>query len=86
MIYRYNQEFDPPAPVIDVTIKGVVRSRPQVTLSALIDTGSDFTAVPKSLVEQLDLYPLGVSLLKMLRHKQKLSPFMAYNYIYPLKI
>ncbi|MFZ1400152.1 MAG: hypothetical protein WAS33_24830, partial [Candidatus Promineifilaceae bacterium] len=34
----------------------VVHSRPRVTLPALLDTGSDFTAVPTGLVSRLRLY------------------------------
>jgi hypothetical protein len=52
----YSTEFDPSAPVIAVQITGIVHSRPRVTLSALLDTGSDFTAVPANLVSRLKLY------------------------------
>ena len=52
----YSTEFDPSAPVIAVQITGIVHSRPRVTLPALLDTGSDFTAVPANLVSRLKLY------------------------------
>jgi predicted aspartyl protease len=55
----YDTQFDPPAIVLPVTIGGVVHRRPQIELSALIDTGADVTAVPESLVERLKLYPVG---------------------------
>jgi len=52
----YNTEFDLPAPVLAVQITGIVHSRSRVTLPALLDTGSDFTAVPANLVSRLKLY------------------------------
>lgn len=55
----YDTQFDPPAIVLPVTIAGVVHRRPRIELSALIDTGADDTAVPESLVERLNLYPVG---------------------------
>ena len=55
----YDTQFDPPAIVLSVTIAGVVHRRPQIELSALVDTGADITAIPESLVERLKLYPFG---------------------------
>jgi predicted aspartyl protease len=60
----YNSEFDPPAPVVTVEITGIVHSRPRVTLPALLDTGSDFTAVPSNLVSRLRLYAVRPLLLE----------------------
>lgn len=60
----YSSEFDPSAPVLAVQITGVVHSRPRVTLPALLDTGSDFTAVPASLVSRLKLYAVRPILLE----------------------
>ena len=60
----YSTEFDPSAPVLVVQVTGVVHSRPQITLPALLDTGSDFTAVPDSLVSRLKLYAVRPILLE----------------------
>ncbi len=60
----YSTEFDPPAPVLAVQITGVVHSRPRVTLPALLDTGSDFSAVPTGLVSRLKLYAVRPILLE----------------------
>lgn len=60
----YNNEFDPPAPVVTVEITGIVHPRPRVTLPALLDTGSDFTAVPANLVSILKLYAVRSQLLE----------------------
>jgi predicted aspartyl protease len=56
MIVPYDVSFDPPAPVLSATLTGVVRSRPQMRLPALIDTGADVTAIPNTAVNHLHLY------------------------------
>jgi hypothetical protein len=56
---HYDTKFDPPAMVIPVLVAGVVHRRPQVELSAVIDTGADVTAVPETCVDRLKLYPFG---------------------------
>lgn len=43
---HYNDEFMPPAPLLNVKLAGVVHARPRVEIPALIDTGSDVTAIP----------------------------------------
>lgn len=60
----YNSEFDPPAPVLAVQITGIVHSRPRATLPALLDAGSDFTAVPANLVSRLKLYAVRPQILE----------------------
>ncbi|HRQ41374.1 MAG TPA: retroviral-like aspartic protease family protein [Chloroflexota bacterium] len=55
----YSTEFDPPAAVIQIQVAGVVHSRPRVTISAILDTGADLTAVPETLVDRLNLFPTG---------------------------
>lgn len=39
-----------------VALTGVVKTRPKVTVQAMIDTGADITAIPVSLEETLKLY------------------------------
>lgn len=54
---EYDRRFDPPAPVVQVTVKHMVQPRHRVTTAALLDTGSDVTAIPASLVQRLQLIP-----------------------------
>ncbi len=54
----YDHNFDPPAPVVEVTLSNVVQQRRKVAITALVDTGSDVTAIPASLMEALQLYPV----------------------------
>ncbi len=54
----YATTHDPPAPLLDVTVTSVVNRRRRRSLPALLDTGSDITAIPRYLVERLQLYPI----------------------------
>lgn len=55
----YDTQFTPPAPVLMVVLRGLVRQRPRMQLPALIDTGADITAVPERAIQQLNLYAIG---------------------------
>lgn len=54
----YDASFEPPAPVLQITVINVLQRRRRVATSALVDTGSDITAIPASLFDALDLYPI----------------------------
>jgi predicted aspartyl protease len=54
---EYDRRFDPPAPVVQVTVGHIVVQRRRSTAAALLDTGSDVTAIPASLVQRLQLIP-----------------------------
>lgn len=54
---EYDHRFDPPAPVVQVTVRHVVQQRRRVTTAALLDTGSDVTAIPALHVQRLQLIP-----------------------------
>lgn len=55
----YDLSYDPPAPILTAVLTSVVHRRPQVRLPALIDTGSDLTAIPGTAVKRLRLYAVG---------------------------
>jgi len=55
----YDSRHQPSAPVLNVTAASVVNRRRRRSLSALLDTGSDITAIPHGLVDSLQLYPVG---------------------------
>ncbi len=59
MTIPYDSTFDPPALVLTVTVTGVVRTRPRLQLNALIDTGADMTAIPRTAIRRLNLYEVG---------------------------
>jgi predicted aspartyl protease len=59
MTIPYDARYDPAAIILPAVLSGVVRNRPKLRLSALIDTGADLTAVPATAVSQLHLYAVG---------------------------
>jgi len=73
----YNQQTDPPAPFISVTITNPLQRRKHVTLPALLDTGSDLTAIPADLVDRLQLYSTGRIFLEDV--KGETFPFFTYT-------
>ncbi len=54
---EYDRRHDPPAPVVQVTVRHIVQSQRRATVSALLDTGPDVTAIPSTLADKLQLYP-----------------------------
>ena len=56
---NYDTRYSPPALVIDAEFSSIGGRRRRKTVSALLDTGSDITAIPATLVEPLGLYPIG---------------------------
>ncbi len=55
-VIPYDTSYTPPAPVLTVTLSGVVNSRPRATVPAIIDTAADITGVPAQLKSRLRLY------------------------------
>ncbi len=55
----YNSQYAPPAPMLEVTVGNIVHSRRRTAAPALLDTGSDITAIPQKLADTLQLYPIG---------------------------
>ena len=53
MRYRYNTEYDPPAPFVDVNFITAKSGRRVGPLSAFIDSGADGTIVPVRYLEQI---------------------------------
>jgi len=54
MSYRYdNQHYDPPAPVLPITVRAPGDTVKQVTADALVDTGADMTCLPIALIKVL---------------------------------
>jgi len=55
----YDTRHNPPAPLAQVTIANVVHRRRHRNAAALLDTGSDITAIPRSLASEIQIYPIG---------------------------
>lgn len=54
----YNTEYEPPAPIVPVTITNTLNRRLRQSFHALIDTGSDITAIPVEAIDRLQLYEI----------------------------
>jgi predicted aspartyl protease len=58
MNYPYdNRRYNPPAPVIPITVHVPGNSTNQVKTDALVDTGADITCLPKALIDALGAEP-----------------------------
>jgi predicted aspartyl protease len=55
----YDNHHNPPAPVAQATVANAMQKRRRRSAPALLDTGSDITAIPRSLANTLQLYPIG---------------------------
>lgn len=54
MNYPYdNNNYNPPAPVLPITVRVPSDSINQVTIEALVDTGADITCLPIALIKAL---------------------------------
>jgi predicted aspartyl protease len=55
---KYNDvTLDPPGPMVDVIVSPALRTEPARSLPGKLDTGSDVTIIPSSLVAELELSP-----------------------------
>lgn len=60
MTYQYDHNhYNPPAPVVRVTVRIPSDNTGQVTTNALVDTGADVTCVPEALVMAVGGEPAG---------------------------
>ena len=49
IIYNYNNQISPPAPLINVTVRSSEATDISKTSPALIDTGADYTVITKEI-------------------------------------
>ena len=49
--FEYNAHYDPAAPVMEITIRGVDSGANQTTLTALVDSGADGTMIPLDILQ-----------------------------------
>jgi predicted aspartyl protease len=56
--YAYNQQVNPPAPFVHVSVRAPHKGSAAEEIPAQIDTGADLSVIPWRLVEGLRLVPL----------------------------
>lgn len=54
MEYKYNRDFNPPAPVIELSIS-IPLSNAFTSSAALVDSGAAITVIPERIISQLKL-------------------------------
>jgi predicted aspartyl protease len=52
--HKYSRNFNPPAPVIELSIIAPLSNTPSLSI-ALVDSGADITVIPARIVSQLKL-------------------------------
>lgn len=57
--FAYRNDYEPSMPIIELGISLPKRSQADVTVTALLDSGSDGTMLPVSLLEQINAKPIG---------------------------
>lgn len=64
MNYRYdNQRYNPPAPVLPITVRVPGDSMKQITTDALVDTGADIACLPSAIINALGAEPASTYLV-----------------------
>ncbi|MFN8496420.1 MAG: retroviral-like aspartic protease family protein [Anaerolineae bacterium] len=53
MIFRYSQDYDPAAPVVEIRLSSIAEDLQSRPLQALIDTGADGTIVPVAILDNI---------------------------------
>jgi len=57
---RYSQQYTPPAPTVNITVYHPTDSTQSTDVEALVDSGADYSMIPRGVVELLGLVPFDV--------------------------
>lgn len=57
--FAYSNDYTPAMPIVEVGISLPKRSQADVTIAALLDSGSDGTMLPVDLLDQIGAKPVG---------------------------
>jgi predicted aspartyl protease len=68
VIEPYATEYFPPIPVLEVSLAVPLTSDWHGPISAIVDTGADFTIIPESLLEPLQLPPVRQAVIRSQWH------------------
>ncbi len=74
MIYSYNKQYSPPAPVLTLKITLPELSQSHTEINGQLDTGADISAIPAKVVEELDLEPASEILISGYNSQEETIP------------
>ncbi len=57
---KYNDNYDPPAPTAKIALKKIHNSERLRDIEMILDTGSDITILPQSVIDKLDIEPSAI--------------------------
>lgn len=80
--YEYSQEYIPPMPIVEVGISDSAATEPDVVIPMLVDSGSDGTIIPSSIIRQTNAMRVDSAYIRgVLGHRQKVDLYMVRLYI-----
>ena len=72
--YHYDTSFNPAMPVVTVRLRSLYLDSPELQLTALIDSGSDGTMVPLSVLTQMNARQVGQGAIRgVTGHRQSVA-------------
>jgi len=53
--HSYSEECDPPCPIVPIKISSIIHPDRVLEKTALLDTGADISAIPLSIIQELQI-------------------------------
>lgn len=80
--YEYSNEYDPPMPIVDVGISKPGRAQADVSVTALVDCGSDGTLIPLDILESAEAKYVGQAYIRgVLGYRQSVDLYLVTLHI-----
>ena len=82
MKFHYNQDLNPPAPLVSVRLSHPFRPEASIEVSAKVDTAADVTGIPETSVTSLQLERTGQ--MTLMGFDRQLKPVHLYSVVVAL--
>ena len=80
--FAYSNDYTPAIPIVELGISLPKRSQADVTITALLDSGSDGTMLPVDLLDQIGAKPVGQGQIRgILGHSRPIELYLFKLYI-----
>ncbi len=73
----YNQTFEPPAPLLNITIFAPTNTHIRANVQALLDTGAEISVIPDVIIRHLALTPYAIMLVEAYDSRTRQLPLYA---------